>query len=256
MKTKTKSRAAGDSPYYTFELKGGRGTIELPSVTHIIKSVCNNGMGGMAYWGAKLGIEYMAEQAGGLDVDELYEAFRGSPLNPNAQRDKGGERGTGAHDLLQQLIEGTVQVETDQDLVILDDGLTTTVLEGYPAAAARVYLYLRDRYARIETEVPVWSLKNGFAGTADVVGYEEDDGHVFDVVDLKTHKPPVRFEDRVQPAAYGTALEEMRGDYCELSMIALAKPDGTFDLDARGSARGKDAFLAVKQVYDHMQAAA
>ncbi len=243
MTKKTTSRAAGDSPYYTFELKGGRGSIELPSVTHIIKSVMNNGMGGMAYWGAKLALGWALPD---IDLDEVYDQFKKSDADPNHQRDTGGTRGTGAHDLLQQLVLEQVKLAYIEDDYVIYDGLTETKLESYERGVAAWFLDngIGNMLMAVESEVPVWSLRHCFAGTADLVIDNQA------VLDLKTHKPPARFEDALQIAAYSLALEEMRDTAVTRNQVILAKADGTYevvDVDVAPA-----VFIRVREVYDHL----
>ena len=201
------ARAAGNANHYTFILKGRPNvTIELPSVTTIIKGVMGGNFSGPAYWGFRLGVEY-----GGGD----YEEAKRSEFAPNAQRDKAGARGTKVHEYLEMLASGEHRDP--------EDGYEQAVEKwwGEQTSAGR---------SVVGCEVPLYSLKHGYAGTVDLI-LADDVGLTF--VDLKTHKPPARFEDHLQVAAYNLAYQEMHPDVVgplpEDHLVLMAKEDGTYE---------------------------
>jgi hypothetical protein len=223
------ARAAGNDSHYVWRLKGREGQcdIRLPSVTSIIKAVMAPSMGGMAWWGAKLALEW----AGGD-----YEAYKKSDKNPNAARDKAGDRGNAAHEYLEALVEYTN--EAPEPTTPYEQAVQSWWNDNMPG------------WEVIGCEEPVYSLRHGYAGTVDLVRRHIGTGKI-EVMDLKTHKGAARFEDHAQVAAYDLALREM-GVIPEGAehAVLLAREDGTYEVSNRWV--NPEIFLKLRDVYEEV----
>ena len=246
------ARAAGDSSFYTFTLNNRpEVTIELPSVTSIIKAVMSPAFGGAAYWGAKLAVEWaqVSKTNDDPEADSWYEEFKKSDWAPNKVRDKAGARGTKAHEYLEELANSPWEK--------WEDGRITSSARdpknGYEEAVVSWFNdAIREGGHSVQAcEIPVYSLKHAYAGTVDLV-LADDIGLTF--VDLKTHKGPARFEDHLQVAAYQLAYFEMHPDSLGPinadQLVVLAREDGTYEenhqyVDPR-------AFVKVREVYEEV----
>lgn len=253
------ARAAGDKNYYRYVLQGADGTlyeddtIDLPSVTHIIKSMFG---GPPPEWGYKLALHGVA-QAVSLghslpsDPEELKQLLKdvGTPT-PYSERDKGAVRGSRVHGYLEAL------AAWQQDAF---SGLTTPTPmpvpeDGYEAAVAEWWTQKRPRV--IASEIRVRSPHRGYAGTTDLVWeYGRTDAPTRVITDLKTHKPvsmknPARVEDLLQNAAYRLAWNEdpRRADYIHETTVLVACEDGRWFEDTRNQGH-EQAFLALLQLY-------
>jgi len=238
-------RAAGDSSFYTWQLKGREGQcdIRLPSVTSIIKA-CMGGSGpGMAWWGYKLGMKALVDH---LDVvfpseDELYDTIKKSRFNPNAQRDEAEDRGNKAHEYLEYL---AMEAPAPGDPQFYD--VTSEYEKG-------VFKWWQDHMPGWEVtacEIPVYSLKHAYAGTVDLVRRHIGNG-TYQVLDLKTHKGDARFEDHVQVAAYDLALREMGVIPAGAEhAVLLAREDGTYHMSTRYV--NPEVFLKLRDVYEEV----
>lgn len=177
--------------------------VELPSVTHVIKTVMNGAFTAAAWWGYKMGVE-----AAGGDLDRAKKV-----RNPNSSRDAGSSRGQSAHDVLERLMKG-------------EDVAVDSLKNGYEIAVWS-WVQNQDGQKILGVEEKVYSLGMGFAGTLDLVR-EGDLG--IEVVDLKTHKGKPRFEDSLQIAAYGAAYNEMHGLGGQpKSRVVVAHEGGTYE---------------------------
>jgi hypothetical protein len=256
------ARIAGSSHAYTFRVSNEYG-FDLPSVTHIIKSVGDSigGAGAMAWWGFKLGIRSQHPLFSDTKVDEQYEKAKQTEWTPNKQRDTAGSRGTEAHDLLELLATGEAEVHKDVEKVYLtwpkNKKAPFEEVEGYKLSAAQWWLDNLEGWNTVFAERPVWSLSQGFAGTLDLARYwgviKEEGTNMVEVVDYKTHKPaaqdgPSYVGDRIQLAAYSLAVEEMGLGLVGGTRVVLLGPDGTYLEDTRRVDAG--VFLAMKEIHD------
>ena len=247
-------RAAGNDSHYVWQLKGREGQcdIRLPSVTSIIKTVMGGSGPGMAWWGARQAVEWAFAEYGpgrwGNHPDEIpapvpddwYNEYKKSRYNPNAQRDKAGDRGTKAHDILEALATGS----QPQDIMCSN---------GYEEAVLKWWEEQMPGWQVVTAETPVYSLKHAYAGTVDLVRKLKGN-YSCEVVDLKTHKPPARFEDHLQVAAYDLALQEMgvTGRLFESAhSIVLAKEDGTFEESDRWV--DPTLFVKIREIYEEVK---
>jgi len=269
-------RLAGDSPNYTFSCLNQNGEptdvrFELPSSTTIIKKVLGSSGGGMAYWGFKLGIQSQHPKTTPDKIEELYSRAKWGPYAPNKQRDSAGDRGTFAHWVAEKAALGFT-VATDEDGKTYKLEIDNLELDGYSRAALK---WLKDHgipqpqldvepYGTVyAVEKTVYSLKHGFAGTADLLIKSHrqtfsDSGlwPIIEVVDWKTHKPakgkhPAYFDDLLQLSSYSIAIEEMGGCSVYGTRVVILQEDGNYLEDDRWVC--EDVFLKVLDVYREMQ---
>lgn len=260
--SESKRRVAGDDSYYTFVLQRYDGVvlpdvaIRLPSVTSIIKSVMGASGGGMAYWGFKLGaaaaaFEFHGEEPTPEYVETLYTTVKAGPYAPNKQRDKAGDRGNAAHDVLEGLARGNYSVVDQSSAglwmlkgpggIFTPDAYGQGVIEWWIAESPEV----------IATEQVLYSMTHRYSGSVDLIA-RRSDGRAL-VTDLKTHKPatsngPAYSEDRIQVAAYRQAWTEMFPDIpLDGTSVLLACEDGTWKEDYRMV--GFEVFAALRQAY-------
>lgn len=306
-------RAAGSSHVYTFGLRTKDDGPKLPSVTHIIKYLKDElGFGGMAYWGMKIGVlatlinlkqvdvEMMLDDP---DLEAYYTSAKETGWEPNKVRDAAGETGTGAHELLEHAAIGDILVELDSDLVTIqvtgapeilapirypeakkapqrkkwiEDKRTRMVPRGKGLAAARWWLDNEDKHSLAFPELPVYSLRYGYAGTMDFArilddkvrvgpeGWESiDNTNALEVIDYKSHKPaagmhkdgtyaegkgPAYIDDFMQTRAYAQALYEMGYPEANAFRVVLLQPDGTYYEDTRTV--DFELFLDFKTIHD------
>jgi hypothetical protein len=280
------ARAAGSSHAYSFRLMGTRRDevyeIDFPSVTHIAKSVKDAfGFGGMAWWGYKIGIRAAHPKLSDAKLDELYEALKETPWTPNKVRDDAGERGTGSHDLAEQLALGAVTVDDDGDIVgppeVLAKIAGMTVKEWGNADALQVERHMlaaRDWWLANQdsrgllVERPVWSVRYGYCGTMDLareIGVNSV-GTQLEVIDYKSHKPseaglhkdgsyteglgPAYIDDMIQESAYGNAVEELGLGTVMSYRTVLFGADGKYREDTRSAPFA--LFLHLKAIHDEI----
>lgn len=260
----TKRRVAGDDSYYTFVLQRYDGlvlpdvSIRLPSVTSIIKSVMGSNGGGMAYWGFKLGaaaayLEHNGEEPDPDTLEALYTAVKAGPFAPNKQRDKAGDRGNAAHDVLEGLSRGTYQIVEQMDGVfslIGPDGEFTP--DGYGQAV--VWWWLDNKPEVVATEQVLYSLDHRYSGSVDLIARRLDGDVV--LTDLKTHKPatsggPAYMEDRIQVQAYAHAWSSMGLEpEIDRTSVLIACEDGTWKEDHKEISFS--VFAALREAYTHL----
>jgi len=247
MVTRTKVNAAGDGDTYEIKLDGE--TLYLPRVTTIISDVMSQGKSGMAYWGGRLATEFFATMFDSVtdeeDEDEWYAAWKSSEWSPQGQLKVAQDRGKQAHHLFEKLLTREATLLEEGGVLYAEVDGFRHVPVSYDLAVCKAY---RDVFSDIEgllSEQRVYSVEHGFAGTADLIA-----GSV--IGDLKTHKPPARFSDMVQTAAYSLAWEEMTGQHIDHHMVVMAGEDGEYVI-AHGFVE-PSVFLAVKQVWHAMKA--
>lgn len=236
-------RIAGDNPGYTFRMMrngpGGKLTATpygfvLDSVTTIIGATIPKPFSAGAWYGYRMGLEGVVKNYGGRSVpssaEVLEKRLSESGANPNQQLDVSRNRGFAAHDVL-ELLAGD---ERERALeVIARERATQDTLYGQ---AVLKWWDEEGHKKKWKAEQPVFSLKHGYAGTADLIGATE-------VVDLKTHKPQVGFtkdgngpaylSDLLQLRAYRCAWEEMGNVAPQGNMILIARPNGNYLTDNR-----------------------
>ena len=256
------ARIVGDSTHYTFVVLSseGRPVVEtafrLPSVTHIIKAVMGGGWGPGSYRGFKLGIQSQHPRTDEQKLEELYTKAKRGPWDPNAKLREARDRGVFAHWCAESKAHG-YETRTYEDGVSYALRSGNEQLGGYGRAAVG---FLEDLnwagHWEVEAvEKVVYSLKHGFAGTADLILFDRL-GIVREVVDFKTHKPntpePAFFEDLLQLAAYKLAWNEMYPDAPIVSTrVVVLREDATYSTDVRRV--DPAVFLDVKKIWEQME---
>lgn len=259
-------RIAGDNPSYRFALMrygpGGRLTstpwgFDLPSVTTIIKEVIPKPFSAGAWYGYNLAIEGVTKEfkTGGSYSDLRDPALLKKRLSvgghdPNSVLELSRDRGFVAHDVLEllasgedEIAEGACEVErqllgTEYGYSVLSWWKTTGNVGG----------------VKWHPEQPVFSLRLGYAGTADLISGTE-------IVDLKTHKPasgftkpssgPAYLSDLIQLRAYRTAWEEMQSTTTQGNRILIARPNGKWLEDKREVPEA--LWLQCLEMYKHLK---
>lgn len=191
-----------------------------PSVTTIIDKVYSESFGPGAWWGYKVGGARILG-IGDLSDDrvlELYERMKadevnGKKITPNSIRDEAGDRGKLAHKVQQQLVMG----KTDVPHVLQLFGDNPYVVAGTE--------WFKDHFGEgetIATELQLYHRRLDYVGTFDYLRLCTDG--VEELIDWKTTKPPIRFKQHVQLAAYDFALPPMFRRH----RVVLLQPDGKY----------------------------
>lgn len=261
-------KASGEQPgYRRFVLVDHEGKptpvgFDLPRVSTILKSVLSAGMGGMAFWGFRLGIASQHPRLAPERIEELYEQAKRGAWNPNRQRDVSGDRGVSAHGYLESLCRAAAAEARGQA-----DGVLSTVPAPSNGYEEGVLNWFRDRglvddpSRVLGSEVDVWHLQRGYVGKFDALLRTDHQAQVdLEITDLKTHKPardhenvggPAYETDLLQLAAYEGAIVEMTPpqerpshlDHC----VVLAADDGSYVEDRRWIS--PEIFYEVVDVY-------
>lgn len=210
---------------------------ELPSVTTIISATIPKPFSAGAWYGYRMGLEGVIREYAGrpipADVKVLEKRLSEQGRNPNQQLDVSRNRGNVAHDVLELLAtgeQGKAQVLAEKEIQDNETAYGRAVLKWWDE---------RGKGTKWKAEQPVFSLKHGYAGTADLISATE-------VVDLKTHKPMVGFtkdghgpaylSDLLQLRAYRLAWAEMQGAKLGSvtgNRIVIARPNGNYLEDDR-----------------------
>lgn len=177
---------------YTLSIQGPNGEVleqGLPSVTEIIDEVlAKNGLPDWYYRQAVLGFGSLLAKYGetlkDADVRTLHSLMKSEGLSPYATRDAAAKEGNKIHSAVAALAKGRRP-------------------SAYPALTS----WWKSRGFRAKnvlgTESLVYSGKNGYAGTIDLV-YQEDEAVL---ADIKSGKP--RDSHEIQLELYRWAWEEM-----------------------------------------------
>jgi hypothetical protein len=261
-------RIAGDNPGYTFALLDQSGEersseyrFELPSVTTILTEVLSIPAGAMAWWGFRIAVRGVVELATALgaehlplDEAELEHELRAAGFDPGRSLSDAADRGRAAHQVLEYLALGA---RDQAEIAAAEEEARDGTRYGRAVIA---WWDERVTWDGWHAEHPVWSLRHGYAGTADLIAWT-DDG-VLEVVDLKTHKPasgftlpgrgPAYFKDLLQIRAYRLAWEEMTGATTTGQRVVVARENGAWLEDTREVSA--ETWLGVLHLYGLMQA--
>jgi len=255
------ARIAGDNPGYQFRMMrngpGGKLTatpygFELASVTTIISATIPKPFSAGAWYGYRMGIQGVLDEFKGkalpASADVLEKRLSEQGLNPNQQLDVSRNRGFAAHDVLELLANGK-----DGDAAEVARREERDSSTSYGRAVLR-WWEEKGKGTKWKAEQPVFSLKHGYAGTADLVSATE-------VVDLKTHKPMVGFtkagkgpaylSDLIQLRAYRLAWEEMGNAAPQGNRIVIARPNGNYLEDYREVP--ESLWLQCIEMYKHLE---
>lgn len=263
-------RAAGDSETYTLHIIDQAGNpvgrpLELPSVTHILKTLPKNGLD---WYGYKLGLRAARVMAAvgkpvesypgdDLGIEELYaEAKRlgrkaaGSVVpTPYNVLAKAGARGTDIHTLAEGLIlSGTLP----------DKAFVPVEQHGYVQSLSDWWQAIRDFMPNVEVvlcEGPVFSVRYwpGFAGTLDLILYDPDTGRFY-VIDFKTSKG-IYENHLIQVAAYCYAAIE-RGYFpsdADVLKCVVRFPENGSKAETKNSDATIEDFLVVQQTHEMLK---
>lgn len=182
-------------------------TVTLPSVTTILKVLDKPAL---PNWAAKMtreGVAALVAEGVELPADQegIGSLLKERGLRHMDKRDSAAERGTATHAILEQLCEG-VPVEP---INAYQEALCSWWDERQPAV--------------VHSEITVYSLVHGFAGTADLILVDS-------LVDLKTgNARRIAYEsDFLQVAAYRLAYREMTGFELPKTGVLICKENGKY----------------------------
>jgi len=264
------ARIAGDNPGYQFRMMrngpGGKLTatpygFELPSVTTIISATIPKPFSAGAWYGYRMGLEGVMEEYKGRSLpasaELLEKRLSEQGRNPNQQLDVSRNRGFSAHDVLELLANGDEERANEvarQEEATSDTAYGRAVLKWWAEKGSPDAYDRANKKTKWKAEQPVYSLKHGYAGTADLIGAGE-------VVDLKTHKPMVGFtkdgkgpaylSDLIQLRAYRLAWEEMGNPAPQGNRIVIARPNGNYLEDYREVP--ESLWLQCIEMYKHLE---
>ena len=244
---------------YTFTLENRpEVSISLPRVTEICGVLDKPGL---QWWYAKLPVQAIArfykedpEFAAHLhDPDEIHAYLKAKKATPWFESRRAMDRGQYVHGALENYVKtgnpGTLDPE----------------FKGYVTAGMKWWDSTEREVVGVETTL--YSLRHGYAGTADLLYRTIPDGEVVQAVaegaargpapvptltiaDWKTSKSDYD-SHHFQLAGYAGAWEEMTGDPVAKTEIILLGEDGNFRV-VEGRA-GFDDFLAVLDVWKRVQ---
>lgn len=227
--------------------------VHVPSVTQILGVLDKPAL---PWWGQRIGVMGVQQlQAWGVeipwdDTDGIVKLLTEHKLTVNHIRDKGGTRGSGAHDALEAwMVNGT----PPNPLAFPDEE------RGYVQGLARALLELRPEV--IATEVMVASVTHQFAGRLDLIARVSPTAELLEklglepgatvLLDLKTAKGIYPEQHFPQLEAYEGANVECGADPTDARLVLRLGADGTFEV-ARSYATF-DTFLGIKEAFDALR---
>jgi ATP-dependent exoDNAse (exonuclease V) beta subunit len=188
----------------------------LPSVTSITRLIAKEGL---PIWYKRMALEgvfaaFMARRDQGMEAfpieeEALRQLLAEAESYPEQERQAAADFGSELHAIISDLLMGT-EVAAPPAF----------------AAAVAAFRHWQDtaglHLTLFASELPVYSLQYGYAGTVDAVGWREHDG-VLVALDWKSGKGIYR-EYALQVAAYAAAIEEMTGiPVAECWVVRLGK---------------------------------
>jgi hypothetical protein len=257
-------RAAGNKNYYEFVLRSASGrylrntTIQLPSVTTILGATLAKPM--LVGWAyrftrdvasslAAMAVEGIINWGDLLDTmsdpDEFEAFLKENKLRPDDTKNERAEEGTAGHDFLEDLAK--TFLEGGEVAAQKKAGAMLSSSAGAPEKKAIAGWWL-DRNPQVErAEGVLFSLLHGFAGTVDLIWWDEDGNLV--LTDLKTRKEgsSAYDSDHLQCNAYEIAWNEWEPKHIDRRTVLIARLDGTWD-EYEGSLDNQ-VFLDVLSVY-------
>jgi hypothetical protein len=186
--------------------------VTLPRVTTILDSAF--GGDGLARWyynNTVIGFSHLISKYGGnlpSDIPSLHSLLSTEGVGPNKKRDESQEYGSKLHDVLHRLAIGRKVRETADNQRLLDWFYTSVIA----------------KHGVIATEKTVISLREGYAGTLDLV-WRTLEGKVR-MTDLKTGTI-MEAKMRCQLQAYTEAWHEMGGEKIDEWSILHVPRDGS-----------------------------
>jgi hypothetical protein len=182
--------------------------LSLPRVTSIIGSVWNSSFSPASWWGYKTGVQAALNLHA---PDARYEDVKGSGPTPDSAKDEASQRGIAAHDTFEVLSRGyQVWYDPSKD----------------PFIKAVCEWWVETGPVNLGSEVNVFSLRGGYAGTLDLV-WRKPKAKARELTDLKTRgKLSLRTTDCIQVCAYADAYEEMFQTPVDKLSVLVAAENG------------------------------
>lgn len=234
-------RAAGSGTHYEWVLRNKYNgqynhdsTIELPSVTSVIKStLAAPALVGWAYRSTR---DAISGTVGVLasdpalrpedivdmveDADWLEEYLKENRLRPEDVRDARGEVGTTAHLSLEKLAEAEAPLDLAEKLQANP--------RSTPEQRAVASWFLEAKPTIVATEKIMYSLRHRFSGTVDLIWQDQSGKRI--LTDLKSRRAGlgVYTSDEAQVGGYQIMYEEMTGLKIDQRSVLLAQDDGKY----------------------------
>ena len=169
-------------------------SVPLPSVTSILSMIAKPGL---IKWEKNVALDYVksklnniTDDTHSLDIESLIE---NASKHPKFIMNKAGEFGSEAHQYIEELLKNKESQEIPSNMKWIHTNFTK---------------WLNDySFKSIELEKSVHSIKYGYAGTADAIGYINDS---LVILDWKT-STNMYLENLLQVCAYANAYEELTG---------------------------------------------
>lgn len=263
------ARAAGSRGFYTFVLKDMTTeryrrdvTIRLPSVTTIIgATLAKPFLVQWAYGHTRdviVGLATMIRE-GTLEVEDFLDTFddeqdakdwfKENRLTPDDVKFDAAERGTAAHDFLEHLAKTFQKAGTGAAHELATKQWHkpwTPDTDGAYLHAVAGWWMARQPVVE-ETETVLYSLKHGYAGTVDLIWWD-DKGQLL-CTDLKSRRAGLGIydSDDIQTGAYAIAYNEFHDKHIDERSVLLVHDDGSFTEEE--STIDSGTFLVVLSLY-------
>jgi len=183
----------------------------MPSVTSILSMIAKPGL---IKWEKNVALDYvrskLINKTDQSTTDGIESIIENASKHPRFIMNKAGEFGTDAHTYIENLLS---QTSTNMEIPKNMDWIHKNFNK-----------WLDDyNFKSIELEKSIHSIKYGYAGTADAVGYIDDS---LIVLDWKT-STSLYYENLLQASAYANAYGELTGN--------IVKKAGVLRLEKRKS---------------------
>jgi hypothetical protein len=215
----------------------------LPSVTSVTRLIAKEGL---PIWYKRMALEgvfaaLMARRERGMEAfpieeEALRQLLAEVESYPEQERQAAADFGSELHALIADLLSGL-------EVLVPPSFAPAVAAFRHWQETAGLHLTL------FASEVPVYSLQHGFAGTVDAIGWREGEAAIV-AIDWKSGKGIYR-EYALQVAAYAAAIEEMTG--CPVSecwVVRLGKDRPLFVArEVRDWRAAFEAFRAALSLY-------
>lgn len=232
-------RASDHAYWREANLETGKCSGRLPGVSTLVKPL-DWRPDNLMTWASKRTLDGLVELVHGhdgwpdfADGDACYEALNDASLTWRHLRDKAGDRGSAAHDVLEALAEGRPYQQILDRAQAHEKGYCDAVIAWWDHRAPRP----------INSEQVIFSAEHGYAGRFDLRC--EVNGRIW-LVDLKTSKY-IGTAYHAQLAGYDLAATECGIGPSDELYVLKVNDEGEFE-EVRGCARPDD-FLAAMDIY-------
>jgi len=167
----------------------------MPSVTSILSMIAKPGL---IKWHKNIALDYirskLINKTDQSTTDGIESIIENASKHPEFKMNRAGQFGTEAHAYIENLLQTNKPEEIPENMKWIHKNFNQW-LEDY-------------NFKSIELEKSIHSIKYGYAGTADAVGYIDDS---LIVLDWKT-STRLYYENLLQASAYANAYGELTGN--------------------------------------------